>query len=257
MIRDNSDIAWESFGQRDAYFGVVTEERFKDKNLDVNQKIDFFRTGETHVSQVIEALKTQFGSLDMTTMRVMDYGCGVGRLVLPFRRMGAEVTGVDISRSMLEHARKNLEAEGFTDVTFTRPGDDNLSNVKGQFDLIHSVIVLQHIPTKRGHKIIRAMADKIRPGGYLIIDPNLQNNYSPLKRLINSMRQNIAFTQILVNILRGNRWNQPYMQMNEYDANRILLDLMERGFQDIRIKPSIQGRNRQNKGMWIYARRTS
>lgn len=257
MIRDNSDAAWEAFGQRDAYFGVATEDRFKDKNLDVDHRKDFFQSGEDHVSEIVDNLKTKFGTLDMSSMRVMDYGCGVGRLVLPFRRMGAEVTGVDISKSMLEHARGNLENAGFSNVTFTQPGDDDLGSVQGQFDLIHSVIVLQHIPTKRGHQIIRAMADKVRPGGYLVIDPNLENHYSPAKRFINVMRRNIAFTQIAVNILRGNRWNQPYMQMNEYDANRILLDLTERGFKDIRIHSSIQGSNRQNKGVWIYAHRTT
>jgi SAM-dependent methyltransferase len=44
--------------------------------------------------------------------RVLDIGCGVGRVSLPLAEMGFEVVGVDISPAMISAARELAEGEG-------------------------------------------------------------------------------------------------------------------------------------------------
>ncbi len=42
---------------------------------------------------------------------ILELGCGTGRVSLPLARAGFEVTGIEISRAMLDHARRKLEGE--------------------------------------------------------------------------------------------------------------------------------------------------
>ena len=43
--------------------------------------------------------------------RVLEVGCGTGRILLPIARAGGSITGLDGSRQMLERCRANLAAE--------------------------------------------------------------------------------------------------------------------------------------------------
>src|SRR6266487_2133842 len=43
--------------------------------------------------------------------RVLELGCGTGRVLIPVARAGKEITGIDSSRRMLERCRLNLAAE--------------------------------------------------------------------------------------------------------------------------------------------------
>ena len=43
--------------------------------------------------------------------RVLELGCGTGRILIPIARGGAEITGVDNSRRMLDRCREQLSAE--------------------------------------------------------------------------------------------------------------------------------------------------
>ncbi len=43
---------------------------------------------------------------------VLEIACGTGRLTLPIAHDGVEITGLDVSRPMLERARRKSSAEG-------------------------------------------------------------------------------------------------------------------------------------------------
>jgi 2-polyprenyl-3-methyl-5-hydroxy-6-metoxy-1,4-benzoquinol methylase len=44
--------------------------------------------------------------------RVLELGCGSGRLTIPMALQGSEIVGVDLSRAMLEAARAKASAAG-------------------------------------------------------------------------------------------------------------------------------------------------
>jgi len=54
---------------------------------------------------------------------------------------------------MLAEARRNMEEMNIANVTLVG-SDDRLSQVPGSYDLVHSHIVLQHIPVRRGMGMI-------------------------------------------------------------------------------------------------------
>lgn len=157
------DAEWEKWGRVDPYFGVLTAEDYRRENLTEESRKAFFRTGELHVDRVMARASRAIGR-QFTPDSILDFGCGVGRLVVPFSRCAKRVVGVDVAESMLAEARSNCESLGAGNVELRRV-EDSLANVPEQFDLVHSFIVLQHIEPSRGLPIIQLLLTKIRPGG--------------------------------------------------------------------------------------------
>ena len=123
----------------------------------------FFASGRQHVELVLSSLRKHVDA-SLSPRRILDFGCGVGRVVIPFAQIAAEVVGMDVSPSMLAEARSNCAAGGTTNVTLLR-SDDTLSTLEGTFDLVHSCIVLQHIEVARGTALFAQLVRRIHPGG--------------------------------------------------------------------------------------------
>jgi SAM-dependent methyltransferase len=162
-IKSGTDVEWEKWGQQDPYFAVLTNPKFRASVLTEEAKKEFFAQGRMHVDYVLQVCRNHIDP-NFNPARVLDFGCGVGRLVIPFAQRGATVVGVDISPAMLREARLNCEAAGVEGVDLMG-SDDLLSTVVGRFDLVHTCIVLQHIEIERGLRILRALLSRVRPGG--------------------------------------------------------------------------------------------
>jgi SAM-dependent methyltransferase len=162
-----TDDAWRSWGELDPYFGVITDEKYRRGNLTALALDEFFRSGQGHVRHVLNACRRYFPPAS-APQRILDFGCGVGRLLVPFAATGAQVTGVDISQAMLDEARKNCDERGHPNVELVL-SDDSLSRLEGSFDLVHSVIVFQHIPPERGRVLIARLVERLNAGGVGVI----------------------------------------------------------------------------------------
>src|SRR5204863_2500144 len=77
--------------------------------------------------------------------RVLDFGCGVGRLARPFAARFDEYVGVDVAEGMVARARE-LHAD-LANCTFAAAAD--LAQLPdASFDLVYSNLVLQHLPDR-------------------------------------------------------------------------------------------------------------
>jgi SAM-dependent methyltransferase len=159
----NTDHAWELWGARDPYYGVLTHPQYRAAVLTPEAKEEFFAMGRWHADRVLSTCRRHLDA-NFAPRRILDFGCGVGRLVIPFAAIAEAVVGVDISPSMLAEARSNCEERGLRNVSFV-PSDDQLSAVEGGFDLVHSSIVLQHIDVQRGRGLFKQLVDRVNPGG--------------------------------------------------------------------------------------------
>ena len=75
---------------------------------------------------------------------VLEVACGTGRITLPIARAGIEITGLDISRPMLERARHKAKVEHLVVTWFER--DCRLINMDQAFVLIFSATnAMQHL----------------------------------------------------------------------------------------------------------------
>jgi SAM-dependent methyltransferase len=101
-------------------------------------------------------------------LRVLDFGCGLGRTMVPFVAAGHLVDGVDVSARMLEHARQlpALAQSGF----FQSSGIDCGGAPDGAYDLVCSIHAFHRIrPRSIRTALLRAMARALRPGGVVVL----------------------------------------------------------------------------------------
>lgn len=91
---------------------------------------------------------------------VVDFGCGVGRLLGPFARAWPETTwcGVDTSPKMRGHARAELAALGNVYVT---------DEIPQQAAAAYSMLVFQHLDRMPLQTALEALYRALRPGGVL------------------------------------------------------------------------------------------
>jgi len=159
----STDIEWEKWGARDPYFSVLTDPKFRAAAMTDEAREEFFALGRHHADYVIHMCRARLDSA-FAPRRVLDFGCGVGRVVIPFAASAEEVVGVDISPSMLAEARRNCDRYGAKNVKLVA-SDDELSAVDQQFDLVHSCIVIQHIEEQRGLRLFDQLLRRVAPGG--------------------------------------------------------------------------------------------
>jgi 2-polyprenyl-3-methyl-5-hydroxy-6-metoxy-1,4-benzoquinol methylase len=152
-----TDKAWETLGRVDPYWAVISNDAYHGQRLTDQQLAAFLKSGSDHVDDIWRTCRHEFGDA-FAPRHVLDFGCGVGRVTLPLARRVDSVVAIDIADSMLSVARELLERHAITNVQLVK-GDATLSATLGPFDLVHSVIVLQHIPPAPGLMLVKRLVE--------------------------------------------------------------------------------------------------
>jgi SAM-dependent methyltransferase len=226
---EDTDLEWEEWGRRDPYYGVITDPRFRFKELTETSRHEFFESGRAHADYVLEMIRRHMDPRFQPTS-VLDFGCGVGRVIVAFAKVAKEVVGLDVSASMLAECRKNCDAAGLGNVRLL-VSDDSLSSLEGSFDLIHSFIVFQHIPPERGRGLFRKLLTYLRPGGACAVHfsysksryANSHGVAPPLSPLLAHAARVLTAPLIAsVRAFNPEPPADPEMQMNCYGMNEML-----------------------------------
>ena len=222
MSCGNSDKEWEKFGKDDPYFGVITHDKYHKSNLTDESKEEFFESGSNYVDEVIEKVRQRIDP-NFTLKRALDFGCGVGRLVIPLAKIAEEVTGVDVSDSMLNEAKKNCETRSIKNAVFSK-SDDSLSFLDGKYNFIHSFIVFQHIPVKRGERIFENLISRLDNEGVCVVHFTYVPEYNSTK-IFSFIKRFVPLSGNFMNLIKGRKFFAPQMQMNAYELNQLLLTI--------------------------------
>jgi SAM-dependent methyltransferase len=215
-------------------YAVLTEPRYHGE-LSKSDRAEFFRTGEENVTEMISIIRSRLDPA-FAPARALDFGCGVGRVLIPLAARCREVTGVDVSPAMLEEARRNCDAAGAAHVRLIQ-SDDTLSAIKEKFDFIHSYIVLQHIPVSRGERLVRELAGRLAPDGVGVF--HVVYSHPPalaLRRFIYWARTRLPGAHWALNIARGRPARTPMMQANRYSVTRLLDILNSSGCPEVHVR---------------------
>jgi SAM-dependent methyltransferase len=102
--------------------------------------------------------------------RVLDVGCGVGRWSRLLAARGAQVTGVDLSPTMIAQARRRTAAAALSSRCRFLVQDSSSLDVAGEFELVLGVTVLQHILDPEALRAaVRRMGRHVVRGGRMVL----------------------------------------------------------------------------------------
>jgi SAM-dependent methyltransferase len=101
---------------------------------------------------------------------VLEIGCGVGRWSRHLAKKGAIVTGLDLSQTMVVEARRRAHAEQLAGRCRFLVADVCAPGVRGRFDVVFGVTVLQHLLDPRQFETaVQSIAEHLAPRGRAIL----------------------------------------------------------------------------------------
>jgi SAM-dependent methyltransferase len=215
--------AWEDWARVDPLWAVVTAPGQQNGQWDVEE---FFASGRATIDSLWS--QSRSSGLPVDRRRALDFGCGVGRLS---RALGAHVDhvlGLDISASMIASAKEHNAA--YPNLDFAVHDDVDLRGFEdGSFDVVCSLLVLQHIPSVamiEGY--LMELTRVLAPGGVMMLGlpsrvseparPNdLRSRLRVRSRLASAMRRAGVSPSFLYKHMH---W-RPEMPMNAVSPDRM------------------------------------
>lgn len=124
----------------------------------------FWSSGPSNLDQTL----SPFGRTVEPTDRVVEIGCGIGRMTRALAARAAHVTGIDVSAEMIDRARVSLSELDNVDLLLGS-GRDLAGVPDASADVVYSFIVFQHIPDPAiTCAYVRDIGRVLRPGGWTV-----------------------------------------------------------------------------------------
>lgn len=135
---------------------------------DCTDEKEFFESGRDQAQQL-----EHLGLLGPQA-RVLDIGCGIGRVLNCIYPKVGSVLGVDISDHMIELAREKIKA---SNVSFQRVDGKSLEGlVSGSFNSCYSFFVFQHIPRSSVANYFREVYRVLKPDGRFLFQMQISED---------------------------------------------------------------------------------
>src|SRR5271168_845004 len=123
-------------------------------------------------------------------LHVLDLGCGDGTTAVPLARTGAEVTGIDIARNLVEAGNKRAAEAGLSQLKFQEGDACNLEGVVDHsFDMTISVFGAMFAP--KPFDVVKEMVRVTKPGGRIVMGNWIPNDPTFVSQLL---KVSAAFT---------------------------------------------------------------
>ncbi len=89
----STDTDWDKWGETDPYFGVLSSDEYRAGNLSEEHRAKFFDSGSDYIDRMLATVREHLDS-DFEPVSALDFGCGVGRLVIPLANVATTVVGM-------------------------------------------------------------------------------------------------------------------------------------------------------------------
>jgi SAM-dependent methyltransferase len=209
-VTRDTDRDWNLIAEVHPYFGVVALPRLmQPSELDLEW---FFASGEEDVSRFLTIIRHDFP--DFVPTSVLDFGCGVGRLLIPLAKHCGRGVGVDVADRMLALARDHIaRAQVNATVQKDIPSE--------QFDWVNTFIVLQHVPPERGYDYIRRLWAATKLGGVFSPHITIFKDRNEMHQM-ESMIDRYAFDGRSASLVELRDGEPGRMSMFDYDLTRVM-----------------------------------
>lgn len=149
---------WDQAARENAMFNIVTTQTDWDP-------AEFFAYGQREIDLMLEHLSGL--PVEQRRGRALDFGCGIGRLTQALAEHFKRVDGVDISPEMIDLAKAHNKHPGRVAYQLNT---ERLPFRSNAFDLVYSMIVLQHMPQPLAHGYVVEFIRVIRPTGVAVFE---------------------------------------------------------------------------------------
>lgn len=156
----------------------------------------------------------------LTGLRILDIGCGGGLLAEPMARLGATVTGIDVTEAAIMAATTHAKKTDL-DIDYICSTAEELANNNVSFDVIYASEVIEHV-ADRG-LFIKAIASMLNPKGVVIV--TTINRSLPALLLVKFAMEYVV-RQIPPGTHDPRKFVRPNELRREFAAARIMLDDM-------------------------------
>lgn len=153
---------WEALADTDPLFGVLSDPT---KHGGKWETEEFFESGRAHVQKLMRTLSDLRVSFDRGIC--LDFGCGVGRLTRPLSEYFTHTVGVDVAQSMIGRARRYRQPGERCEFVVNRDPDLRQFQ-RSTFDVVHSCLVLQHVPPEIALHYVGEFFRVCKPGGLVV-----------------------------------------------------------------------------------------
>ncbi len=113
-------------------------------------------------------LTEKFNSVD--AKKILDLGCGVGKHLVPLASIGFNLTGVDLSKAVLQECESRLKSRKLSARLITKNADD--INFNNEFDAAISMDSVFHYFLEKDKivKVLKKVFSALKQGGLIIIE---------------------------------------------------------------------------------------
>lgn len=131
---------------------------------------DGYRNRDIQDYEMKVRMKKAYEALgNISGLKILDVGCGIGRWSLDMARKGAIVTAIDISEENLKIAIANAEKDNIGNVDFINKKIEDIDRSE-LFDIVFTATVLQHIVDNDAlETAVSNMTSLTRTGGKILI----------------------------------------------------------------------------------------
>jgi 2-polyprenyl-3-methyl-5-hydroxy-6-metoxy-1,4-benzoquinol methylase len=168
-------------------------------------------------------------------MKVLDVGCGSGRLLTETKGKKFKYLGLDFSQELINQAKKQYPKRRFKLADIS---NNEAWQRIGQYDAVFNISVLHHIPErKRQHDLLQQMYAHTKRGGFLFLAIwnlwNLRFFKYHLKQLVKKIEYgNLSYVWVPYSISDGKSITKQVQRFcKAYFAGEILSLVKQVGFQ--------------------------
>ena len=126
---------------------------------------EFLTDGRGTAQGIVDVLRGSGIDIN-SSMKVLDFGCGSGRVIRHLHGMtGAQLQGSDYNPQLIEWCQRNLRFGQFGVNGVAPP----LAYEKEQFDLVYALSVFTHFPEDLQLAWMSELSRVLKPGGHLLM----------------------------------------------------------------------------------------
>ncbi len=153
-VSEKMKADWDQRAHHHARFWIATETYRTEEAFD--------RSGQV----TAQALLTTLQGREQRGWKLLEVGCGIGRILKPLAPHFSELIGVDVSSRMIAQSKKWLR--GYSHIqTFENSGVDLHQFPNDHFELVYSYVAFQHMPRLVFQHYLGEVNRVLKPQGYL------------------------------------------------------------------------------------------